>query len=89
MAFDKRKNETVEGYLHFWCAFFVCLEDYKIVVIAGDSCEICFFRFPSMKFERKIWLMNDGVHHFFAMQGKDMIGVADGRGRFIEFIKLH
>jgi len=67
----------------------VYLENYKMIAIAYEPSEISFFRFPSMKLERKVELKKDGLNHLFVMKDKNMIGATNDSEGFIDFIQLH
>jgi len=67
----------------------VYLENYKMIVTAYASGCMQFFRFPSMKMERTVDLVNSGVYHLFLMKDKNMIGATNQNGESIEFIQLH
>ncbi len=49
---------------------------------------IHFFRFPSMKLEKTVYLKTGGMHFAFVMKEKNMVGVTNEKGE-IEFIQLH
>ena len=66
----------------------VYLENYKMIATTCESKEIKFWRFPSMKLEKKINFSED-TRDLFLVKEKNLIGRTNLGEYKIEFVKLH